>query len=103
MRKRTVIVTLVLLSLMAASLVWAVTVNGRVVNKNGAAQAKVKVSFSATTGNRQYSAWTDSKGRFSIADVAEGSYKVKVRGRDKKEYTVKVDGSGMHPNPLVVD
>ncbi len=103
MRKRIAIVTLYLLSLTAASLVWAVTVNGRVVNKNGAEQAQVKVTFSATTGKRQYSAWTDKKGRFNIADVAEGSYKVRVSGHSKKEYDVKVDGSGMHPNPLVVD
>ena len=77
MRKISWIVTLCLLSLIAASLAWAVQVDGRVVDDDGAGQSEVKAEF---FGDDLYSAWTDDNGEFSIAEVAEGKYKVKVTG-----------------------
>jgi len=96
-RKRYVLVTLCLLSLIVAAVAYAVRVDGRVVDQNGAPQSEVKVEL---FGSQHYSAWTDASGNFSLAEVKEGTYKAKVNG---KTYDVKVDGSGMHPNPLVVN
>lgn len=98
MRIRLLIVALCVLSLIVASSIYAVPVDGRVVDRNGASQAQVKVEL-YSGGNLMYSAWTDADGNFSIADVAEGSYTVKVKGH---EIAARVDGSGIHPNPLVV-
>ena len=69
------------------------------VNEDGAPQSEVKVEF---FGDSLYSAWTDEAGKFSIANVAAGSYKVKVTGPKQQTFNVKVDGSGMHPSRLIV-
>lgn len=101
MRKISWIVMCCLLPLIAASVAYAVRVDGRVVNDDGVPQTEVKVEF---FGSKHYSAWTDDNGNFSIANVAEGTYEVKVFGDKMQTFDeVKVDSRGMHPNILAVD
>lgn len=98
MKRASAIVTLSLLSLLAATLAWAVQVDGRVVDQDGVGQSEIEVIFIGD--DTDYSTWTDESGRFSI-DVAPGRYQVEVSGFDRMiEVIVAADGS-MEPNPLI--
>ena len=100
MRKISVITTLGLLLLLPMVVYGGVLVTGQVVDEDGAPQSEVKVEF---FGENFYSAWTDDGGAFSISNVAEGKYKVKVTGTKQQTFDVKVGRSGMQPSRLVVE
>ena len=99
MRKKSIVIALGLMLWLAAS-AYASRVTGQVVDSDGSPVAEVQVELSGN-GNL-YSAWTGEDGNFTIANVAEGSYRATVSGFDQA-FEVKVDGSGMEPSLLVVD
>lgn len=108
MRKLSAIVTLCLLTLIAASVAYAVGVRGTVVDGNGSPKDLVKVDFAADQGSDPVAtAWTDDYGNFGV-DVPPGKYQVTVsdgeEGGDRSVIPVTVDASGtLNPKTLTVN
>ena len=108
MRKVSWIATLCLLSLTAASVVYAVGVRGQVVDANESPKDLVKVDFGTGEESEPVAtAWTDDYGNFGV-DVPPGEYEVTVsdgeEGGNESIIPVTVDASGtMSPSPLEVD
>ena len=91
-----------LIFLVSASATATAQREGRVIDRDGAAQPHCILTF---TGPATFTAYTNSSGYFYLEAPPQGRYKVTLKqgDREKTIQVVEIDSNGLRPSTFEID